>query len=137
MIQIWGYHTESVIITEQMAERIYLKLLEVWSPNTCYPPIKDEWTEKNPSFGQCAATAAAICMIYGGNLAFSKEGYHYWNILPDGSQHDFTRAQFTSGELERIEQVATKTIGDITIGERAEAVKTMERAKIIFDALTK
>jgi len=31
---------------------------------------------------------------------FANVGSHYWNILPDGTEHDFTREQFGGVELQ-------------------------------------
>jgi hypothetical protein len=29
----------------------------------------------------------------------SRQGVHYWNLLPDGAEIDLTRQQFTDGEI--------------------------------------
>jgi len=29
----------------------------------------------------------------------SRQGVHYWNLLPDGTEIDLTREQFSSGEM--------------------------------------
>lgn len=41
-----------------------------WSQKTCYPPDQDQWSEKNPSLGQCAVTALLVQDLVGGNILF-------------------------------------------------------------------
>ncbi len=64
----------------------------------------DRWTKDNPAWGQCAITALVIQDFFGGELlrgeVMMQEGpniSHYWNKLPDNSEHDFTVEQFPSG----------------------------------------
>jgi hypothetical protein len=66
-----------------------------------------DWSEANPSRGQCGSTALTIHDLLGGELLIadvlrtdgSRQGVHYWNLLPDGSEIDLTREQFASIEV--------------------------------------
>lgn len=57
-----------------------------------------DWTPENPSLGQCAVTAMIVQDLLGGELLRCMVGdvSHYWNLLPDGIELDFTRQQFES-----------------------------------------
>ena len=76
-----------------------------WALDTCDPV--DDWSEANPSRGQCGSTALTIHDLLGGELLIadvlrtdgSRQGVHYWNLLPDGTEIDLTREQFASNEV--------------------------------------
>lgn len=78
-----------------------------WALDTCDPVDADVWSAANPSRGQCGATALTIHDLLGGELLLaevlrtdgSRQGVHYWNLLPDGTEIDLTRAQFASDEV--------------------------------------
>ena len=36
---------------------LYDKLLNAWSIDTCAPRLRSEWSEDNPTLGQCSITA--------------------------------------------------------------------------------
>jgi hypothetical protein len=60
-----------------------------------------------PSRGQCGSTALVIHDLLGGELLIaevlrsdgSRQGVHYWNLLPDGTELDLTREQFADDEV--------------------------------------
>lgn len=64
--------------------------------------IPTYWTKNNPTIGHCAIVAVLVQEILGGELLrsslkgteFEYGKYHYWNKLSDGSEVDFTNAQF-------------------------------------------
>jgi hypothetical protein len=78
-----------------------------WALDTCDPVDADDWSAVNPSRGQCGSTALTIHDLLGGELLIaevlradgSRQGVHYWNLLPDGTEIDLTREQFASNEL--------------------------------------
>jgi hypothetical protein len=78
-----------------------------WALDTCDPVDADDWSAANPSRGQCGSTALTIYDLLGGELLIaevlradgSRQGVHYWNLLPDGTEIDLTREQFASNEL--------------------------------------
>jgi hypothetical protein len=78
-----------------------------WALDTCDPVDADEWSAANPARGQCGSTALTIHDLLGGELLVaevirsdgSRQGVHYWNLLPDGTEVDLTREQFSDDEL--------------------------------------
>jgi hypothetical protein len=77
-----------------------------WSERTCDPVDLETWSADNPALGQCGVSAAVIQDYLGGELLVaevsnadgSRQGVHYWNLLPDGGELDLTREQFRAGE---------------------------------------
>jgi hypothetical protein len=77
-----------------------------WALDTCDPVDADDWSDANPSRGQCGSTALVIHDLLGGELLIaevlrgdgSRQGVHYWNFLPDGTALDLTREQFADDE---------------------------------------
>lgn len=76
-----------------------IALRDSWSAATSAEP--ESWNPANPAKGQCAVSALIIQDHLGGQLvrAETAKGSHYWNRLPDGTEIDITRDQFTKGEL--------------------------------------
>ncbi len=78
-----------------------------WALDTCDPVDADDWSAANPSRGQCGPTALTVHDLLGGELLIaevlrtdgSRQGVHYWNLLPDGTEIDLTREQFASSEV--------------------------------------
>ncbi|MBP7843653.1 MAG: hypothetical protein KA116_02475 [Proteobacteria bacterium] len=71
---------------------------KIWSAETTASP--SDWTEENPSWGQCAVTALVVQDILGGEivwaeaeLADGRKISHYKNLV-DGREIDFTNQQF-------------------------------------------
>ncbi|MGI5155650.1 YunG family protein [Microbispora sp. CA-102843] len=81
-------------------------LRAAWGPDTCDPHDLESWRPDNPARGQCGVTALVVQDLLGGDLILgevhvdgAKVGHHYWNRLPDGTEVDFTAAQFHPGEV--------------------------------------
>jgi hypothetical protein len=78
-----------------------------WARDTCDPVDVDDWSAANPARGQCGTTALTINDLLGGELLLaevlrtdgSRQGVHWWNRLPDGTEIDLTREQFASHEV--------------------------------------
>ncbi len=78
-----------------------------WALDTCDPVDADDWSQANPSRGQCGSTALIIHDLLGGELLIadvlrtdgSRQGVHYWNLRPDGTEIDLTREQFAGNEV--------------------------------------
>ncbi|HAI22195.1 MAG: hypothetical protein UV28_C0013G0019 [Candidatus Collierbacteria bacterium GW2011_GWE2_42_48] len=76
----------------------------------------DHWNEENPTLGHCAVVALTAQDIYGGKLlkaslegtGFAYGRSHYWNLLPDGSEIDFTEAQFEGRKPQLNGEVRTR-----------------------------
>ena len=88
-------------------EDIEAAVRTAWARDTCDPVDADDWSPANPARGQCGTTALTINDLLGGELLVaevlhadgSRQGVHWWNRLPDGTEIDLTREQFTSHEV--------------------------------------
>lgn len=110
-----------------------------WALDTCDPVDAADWSAANPSRGQCGSTALVIHDLLGGDLVIaevirgdgSRQGVHYWNLLPDGSELDLTREQFADDEAIQQPRVLRRPAGPP--GRCAEQYRTMRHR--VFDAL--
>jgi len=92
------------------------KFIGAWGKDTCYPPLKDKWTEECPELGQCAVTALLIQEEYGGDIVFNKEYNHYWNRLSSLTEVDLTKSQFPGvGKIGIDKIVDRKSFGEDVI----------------------
>jgi hypothetical protein len=90
-----------------------------WATDTC-DPVDLPWSTANPSRGQCGVTALVIQDHLGGALLMatvlnpdgSRQGVHYWNRLPDGTELDLTRDQFVLGEQVQDDAIVQERAGD-------------------------
>ena len=88
-----------------MSAELFAVVREAWDAATC-DPVDLPWSPANPSRGQCGVTALVLNDHLGGDLLVaevtyddgSRQGFHTWNRLPDGSEVDLTRDQFTPHE---------------------------------------
>jgi hypothetical protein len=95
-----------------------------WALDTCDPVDADDWSAANPSRGQCGSTALTIHDLLGGELLIaevlrtdgSRQGVHYWNLLPDGTEIDLTREQFASNEVVQEPRIVRRPPGLPTRG---------------------
>jgi hypothetical protein len=99
-----GWH---ILIVQQWAfDDVVRAIRASWSIETCDPADRDNWMSSNPSRGQCGTTALVLNDLFGGELMLaevrypdgSRQGVHYWNVLPDGSEVDLTSQQFNDDE---------------------------------------
>lgn len=58
---------------------LYDALTHVWCRETSPPRMRDDWTEENPTLGQCSITAFLVQDIFGGGV--------YGILRPDGNYH--------------------------------------------------
>jgi hypothetical protein len=90
-----------------------------WSRETCDDVDLADWTPANPARGQCGATALTVHDLLGGELLLaevlrpdgSRQGVHWWNRLPDGTEVDLTRAQFAPDEVVQAPRVVARPPG--------------------------
>ncbi len=95
-----------------------------WALDTCDPVDVDDWSEANPSRGQWGSTALTIHDLLGGELLIaevlrtdgSRQGVHYWNLLPGGTEIDLTREQFASNEVVQEPRIVRRPAGLPTRG---------------------
>jgi len=78
-------------------------LQKSWSKETSYRP--NEWSDVNPSFGQCAITALIVNDYFGGDIVWSEallpsgqKISHFFNMI-NGQEVDLTRSQFPDGTI--------------------------------------
>lgn len=76
-----------------------------WSRETCFPPIRSQWTPENPAFGQCLPTALLVYKYFGGRILHCRHQHHWWNRLPDGREVDLTRSQFSNNVIFCVDRV--------------------------------
>jgi hypothetical protein len=96
-----------VYVTDGVPEDLEAAIRAAWALDSCDPVDADDWSAANPARGQCGSTALTIHDLLGGELLIaevirsdgSRQGVHYWNLLPDGTEADLTREQFTSDEV--------------------------------------
>ena len=84
-------------------------LSKSWSSETCSPSLRNEWSENNPSLGQCAITAMIVNDIFGGKImrCMASSGSHYYNMIDD-KIIDLTVEQFL-GEIPQYEEGTERT----------------------------
>jgi len=77
-----------------------------WSRETSYFP--QEWESKNPARGQCLITALLARDVFGGAIikGTACDEEHYWNLIPNVGEVDFTGEQY----------------GGLALWRRAEAI---------------
>ena len=89
----------------------FKKLIEKsWTKETCSPGLRENWTEENPSLGQCAITAMLVKDIFGGKImrCMTSTGSHYYNKIGNKIV-DLTVDQFL-GEIPKYEEGIERTM---------------------------
>ena len=100
-------------------DQVAAALRASWSVGTCDPVDVPLWHAGNPARGQCGASSFVVQDLLGGELVLAevrfadgtRQGVHYWNRLPDGTEVDLTREQFTDGEQIVYPTVVTRLPG--------------------------
>ncbi|MBQ7064667.1 MAG: hypothetical protein IJM90_07245 [Firmicutes bacterium] len=75
---------------------LYDKLLKCWRADTCAPRMRADWSEANPTLGQCSITAFLVQDLLGGRvdgILLPDGSYHCFNVV-DGHAFDLTSEQF-------------------------------------------
>jgi hypothetical protein len=78
------------------------RIRKAWCRETASPGSQADWSEDNPSFGQCAVTALMVQDLFGGELmrtSVESYGSHYYNRMRDGTDVDLTSGQFPAGTV--------------------------------------
>ncbi|MEK7118366.1 MAG: hypothetical protein AAB869_02035, partial [Patescibacteria group bacterium] len=103
------------------------------------------WTPENPLYAHCAVVALVAQDIFGGNLLraslepypeFAHMRSHYWNVLPDGKEVDFTEPQFLGHRPQLVGEPRTRSyvLFDPKTGEPREII---QRYKLLAFRLSK
>ncbi len=80
----------------------YNTLLRCWSAETCAPRMRGDWSEENPTLGQCSITSFLVQDFMGGEvrgILLPDGAYHCFNIV-DGFAFDLTSGQFAGERLD-------------------------------------
>ncbi len=75
---------------------LYDALLDVWCAETCAARMRSDWSEDNPTLGQCSITSFLAQDIFGGKVyGILQPGgnYHCYNVVGDCC-FDLTSEQF-------------------------------------------
>lgn len=76
---------------------LYAVLRKCWRANTAYPDCQSDWRPNDPTYGQCAITAALVNDMFGGSIhriTLKGGGTHYINKIND-KWVDLTYEQFS------------------------------------------
>lgn len=77
-----------------MQSKLEQAIRQSWSKETCYPPARTYWNPWESFLGQCRVTSMVVQDIMGGDIKYSYNKNHCWNVLPDGTEMDLTSEQF-------------------------------------------
>ena len=114
---------------------LYDALLYCWRAETCAPRMRGDWTEENPTLGQCSITAFLVQDIFGGRVygvPLKEGGFHCFNIV-DGEAFDLTSGQFGGGKLiydTRHEQFRERHFASDEKRERYEKLKDLLKQRL-------
>lgn len=73
-------------------------LEDSWSADTAFN--RKKWDPENPASQHCWVTAMVVQRFVGGKIKairLEDGDDHWWNVLPDGTEIDFTKIQFLKG----------------------------------------
>ena len=86
----------------QAVRELYADLIRCYDAETCAPRMRDDWSEKNPTLGQCSITAFLVQDLLGGRvlgIPLGDGNYHCFNEAL-GAVFDLTSAQFGKKQLD-------------------------------------
>ena len=116
--------------------RLYQTLKKLWSRETCAPRMREEWSEENPTLGQCSITAFLAQDIFGGKVygvPLGDGNFHCWSMV-DGIAFDLTSEQFGGKALDysdNPEQFRYVHFSKAEKRQRYEALKTTLLLRIV------
>lgn len=130
-----NYHEQSALLTPDKIQKLSTIFHEAWGKETAHPSVQEIWTSANKALGQCAVTALYVQELYGGVILDDNTHNHMWNLLPDGTQHDFSRSQF-EGSDETFVVTSEKSRDEVLNSEKALRVRTPERYALLKEKLS-
>lgn len=113
--------------------QLYRDLKHAWCLETCAPRLRPQWSEDNPTWGQCSITSFLVQDLYGGKvygIPLPEGGYHCYNAVGDWV-FDLTSEQFGDQELdydEENEQLRDAHFADADKYARYELLKEKLRS---------
>lgn len=111
-------------------EDLYNVLNECWCKETAYPSCQADWTEDDPSYGQCAITAMLVNDMFGGTIHRIKlngGGTHYFSKI-NGNYIDLTREQFDLYDIP-VDYIHNEEMSREYCGKNADTKKRYELLK--------
>lgn len=81
---------------------LYRALWHVWKRETCADRMQEDWSEENPTLGQCTITAFLAQDIFGGRVwgvPLEDGNFHCFNVVGD-CVFDLTSEQFGDRKLD-------------------------------------
>ncbi len=122
-------YTQSKLLSPEQFKAIEEAFQLSWSKETSFPNTQEDWSEENKAYGQCAVTALIVHDLFGGEFANDKVHNHIWNILPDGTEQDFSREQMK----EEVSLSTTRVLKreNVLDDEGAKRVGTPERYQVL------
>lgn len=96
-MSFYGYEE----VTDEV-RALYERLLGVWCAETCAPRMRADWSNENPTLGQCSITSFLVQDIMGGEvygIPLQGGGFHCFNVV-DGMRFDLTSEQFGDTKLD-------------------------------------
>ena len=95
--RFYGWETADVKDASGRTPRDYYDILkDLWCADTCAPRMREDWSEENPTLGQCSITAFLVQDLYGGivrGILRPGGNYHCFNEV-EGCVFDLTSEQF-------------------------------------------
>lgn len=118
--------------------QMYELLLGIWCRYSCSPRMREEWSEDNPTWGQCSTTSFLVQDIFGGRVygvPLPEGGFHCYNEV-DGHIFDLTSEQFGDQKLVydlRNEQLREVHFANAEKKDRYEYLKAQFNHKLGID----
>lgn len=122
-------YTPSHLLTLDQFQKFEKTFRKAWSKDTTFPDCKEEWSEINKAFGQCAITALVVYDLYRGKIIYDKANFHLWNELPDGTEQDFSREQFIEERIFSIYKYKTRE--NVLYDETGRRTNIEQRYKLL------
>ena len=98
----YGWETADVRDQNGFTPRdLYDLLKQAWCADTCAPRMRADWSEENPTLGQCSITAFLVQDLFGGKVfgvPLPDGNFHCYNAV-DGCVFDLTSEQFGGEKL--------------------------------------
>ena len=89
------------IVTPEIL-KLYDDLRHAWSAETCAPGMRCDWSDSNPTIGQCSITSFLVQDLFGGSvygIPLEDGGVHCYNAVGD-MIFDLTSEQFGNKTLD-------------------------------------
>ena len=98
----YGWETADVRDQNGFTPRdLYDLLKQAWCADTCAPRMRADWSEENPTLGQCSITAFLVQDLFGGQVfgvPLPDGNFHCYNAVGD-CVFDLTSEQFGDTKL--------------------------------------